>query len=219
MDGAADANRQQGNAGRARPRKLRKRVEAPVAPVDGFRASHLALVRRRIATEYGVTDVLVDEAESPLTWLASRRGRGGRPLVAPHQLAAGERLRADFTGAQMMPHVTMNWANQLPQPRRNTDPRQALADGTIAARQCVRQALDAVGPEFAGLLVDVCCFLKGLEEIERERRWPLRSAKVVRQLALERLARHYGYAAEARGKERPRLRTWVENSSAINAAD
>src|SRR5581483_3213520 len=137
MDNPAGANRQRGKArAAARPRKLRKRIEAIAAPVDGFRASHLALARRRIAGEHGATDVLVDEAESPLTWLASRRGRGGRPLVAPHQLAAGERLRADFTSAQMMPHVTMNWTNQVPQPRRNPSPRQMLAHNTIAARQC-----------------------------------------------------------------------------------
>jgi hypothetical protein len=73
----------------------------------------------------------------------------------------------------------------------------------------VRRALDAVGPEFAGLLLDVCCFLKRLEDVERERSWPQRSGKVVLQLALDRLARHYGYSSQARGHAHKAIRTWL----------
>ena len=41
-------------------------------------------------------------------------------------------------------------------------------------------------------LVDICCELKGLEEAERSHDWPQRAGKVVLQLGLTRLARHYG---------------------------
>ena len=54
------------------------------------------------------------------------------------------------------------------------------------------RALDAVGPELSQVLVDIRYELKGLEEAERSHDWPQRVGKVVLQLALTRLARHYG---------------------------
>ena len=79
----------------------------------------------------------------------------------------------------------------------------------IAARQRVHHALDAVGPEFAGLLLDICCFLKGLEDIERERAWPARSGKVVLQLALDASRPPLRLCAKARGPARAHVRTWL----------
>jgi hypothetical protein len=83
----------------------------------------------------------------------------------------------------------------------------------------VRQALDTVGPEFSGLLLDVCCFLKGLEDVERERLWPPRSAKVVLQLGLDRLARHYGFGTEIRGQAHAAIRTWLAPDAAFVVAE
>lgn len=184
--------------------------------IDRFRAQHLALARGAIDTERGRAPVTIDEAESPLAWLARRRGRDGRPLIEPHQLQAGERLRADFTRAHMMPRTSANWESPIDSGRHGGDRGAAAAtDAMIAARQRVQQALDAVGPEFAGLLLDVGCFLKRLEDVERERCWPARSAKIVLQLALDRLARHYGYAGEARGRTRAPVRTWLADGEAF----
>jgi len=202
------------SAVRARPsRRWPRPVEMAEPTVDAFRARHLALGRRRIATEHGAAAVTVDEQESPLAWLARRRGRDGRALIEPHQLQAGERLRRDFTVADLMPHVTTNWDNPLAS---GGAVASAANDTMTDARRRVHAALEAVGPEFAGLLLDVCCFLKGLEDVEREQRWPLRSGKVVLQLALERLARHYGYAGETRGRARAPVRTWLAEGAAFS---
>jgi Domain of unknown function (DUF6456) len=204
--------------------KIRKAAfskSEPQTSVDGFRRRHLALVQKVVATERGHVHVLIDEAESPLVWLARRRGRDGRPLIETHQLQAGERLRADFTYASLMPRTTSDWTNPATSRIRNKggDRADSYTETMIAARQRVHQALDAVGPEFAGLLLDICCFLKGLEDVERERLWPSRSAKVVLQLALDRLARHYGYAAQTAGCARAPVQSWCADEEPMADAD
>ena len=201
--------------------KARRRAPASrrVPEIDSFRGQHLDLAQRQIATELGRANVTVDDAESPLAWLA-RAGAGAMAarLIEPHQLQAGERLRADFTRAHLMPRTTSNWASPISSGRRGAGGERAAAftETMIAARQRVHQALDAAGPEFGGLLLDVCCFLKGLDDIERERAWPSRSAKVVLQLAFDRLARHYGYAAQVRGPARAAIRTWLAEGEAFS---
>ncbi|MFG1419704.1 DUF6456 domain-containing protein [Xanthobacter sp. V0B-10] len=143
-------------------------------------------------------------SESPLTWLARRAGRDGRPLVDAAQLAAGERLRADFTRASLTPRVTSRW-----EPTPGGGGPEAFTDMVLTAKSRFDRALGAVGPELSGVLVDVCCFLKGLEEVEGERRWPARTAKVVLGLALDRLAAHYGLSAAARGRDHAPMRAWT----------
>jgi hypothetical protein len=193
-----------------------RRPETAEPQIDDFRKHHLTLAEQQIATELGCGTVTIDEGESPLVWLARRRGRDGRALIEPHQLLTGERLRADFTRANMMPRTTSNWSSPLSAQRRGAGSAGFATETMTDARQRVRQALDAVGPEFCGLLLDVCCFLKRLEDIERERLWPARSAKVVVQLALDRLARHYGYAAETHGRARAPVRTWLAEDAVFS---
>ena len=49
-----------------------------IAEIDPLRAQHLSIVRGRIETPEGPVHVMIDELESPLAWLARRKGRDGR---------------------------------------------------------------------------------------------------------------------------------------------
>jgi hypothetical protein len=149
----------------------------------------------------------VDERESPLLWLHRRIGKDGRPQISDAEFAAGERFRADLTRARMLPRTTMNWDAALTPDERGPGPRDpaGASDAAIAARQRVRRACEQLGPELSGLAIEVCGFLKGLDLIERERRWPARSAKVVLRVALAALASHYG---TDRGGKPSGLRGW-----------
>lgn len=180
--------------------------------IGSFRAQHLDLAVRDLMTEDGVTQVIVNDSESPLAWLARRKGRDGRAMIGPVQFIAGERLRADFTRAHLTPRVTSSWTGIGR--TKGSGGSGEMSDLIVASRQRVSLALEACGPEFSGLLLDVCCFLRGLEDVERERGWPSRSAKVVLQLALDRLARHYGLRADARGGNSA-IRTWLADDAAF----
>jgi hypothetical protein len=143
-----------------------------------------------------------------LDQLSQRSDARGEAWVGPAARLAGERLAKDIIAAGMMPRTTMDWSRggQIDGGGgRGLNPTEAA----IAARARIDAAFRAVGPDLAGLLIDVCGFDKGLEAIEQERRWPVRSAKVVVRLALDALARHYGYADGATGRPSVRSRAWT----------
>ena len=150
-------------------------------------------------------------AESPIAWLRRRKDRDGRPLITAAQFDAGERLRADFWFAQMSPRITVNWSGSglhgsasRGSPGFGVD----MSDNVAAAKERVRRALTAVGPELAGMLIDVCGHLKGLEAAERNAKLPLRSGKVVLGIALNSLARHYGIRNDDGSATRATVRHW-----------
>lgn len=156
---------------------------------------------------------VMDLNESPLAWLARRQTATGKALISPAQLMAGERFRADFWFAGMSPRVTASWSVTSSGSRSRKSGGAAPAhqsDAMLAARERVRIALAAVGPELSGILIDVCGHLKGLEEAERQAAWPKRSAKLVLGLSLNALARHYGYitAATAAERRKPPVQHW-----------
>jgi hypothetical protein len=86
-----------------------------------------------------------------------------------------------------------------------------MRDHAVMARENVARALKAVGPDLAGVLIDICCYETGLEQLEQRAGLPERSGKIVVLLALNALARHYGFLpvmGEAGGAGRPDVRHW-----------
>jgi Domain of unknown function (DUF6456) len=151
-------------------------------------------------------------AESQTTVLDQLRQRmdgAGRPWIGPAAHLAGERFAADLIFAGMLPKTTMDWSRGAPSDRGAVRSGLNATEAAVAARQRADSALRAVGPDFAGVLMDVCGFDKGLETLERERNWPVRSAKVVVRFALDALARHYGYADAAEGRASRRSEVWT----------
>ena len=76
------------------PRLKTKQSPAAVAPnaeIDPLRARHMTLTARVIDTAQGAQSVTMDDGESPLVWLAKRRGRDGRP--GPHRARCHKRVR------------------------------------------------------------------------------------------------------------------------------
>jgi Domain of unknown function (DUF6456) len=176
----------------------RQWLKRQTAHADPFRSQHQA---RRIDFAVRQGDpVMVDDAESPLAWLRRRTDAEGQAILSDAQYQAGERLRSDYTFAQLEPRTTSDWSGLAAvQGRRGGGggggASADLRDNVIRAKQRINAALTAVGPELSGILVDVCCHLRGLETVESTAGWPRRSAKIVLLLGLSALARHYGLTA------------------------
>lgn len=161
-------------------------------PEPDFARPHRDLEEATASVDGETAHVTRNLSESPLSALERLKGRAGETYFPREALAAGERLHADFTRGRLQPQITMRF-----EPRLGTSVKGArggvadLSDSAVAARLRVNRALAALGPELSGVALDICCFMKGLETVERERQWPPRSAKLMLKTALLALHRHY----------------------------
>lgn len=139
---------------------------------------------------------MANRLESPLAALARLKEKTGGAYLPESAIAAGERLHADFTRGGLQPRTTMSWEPRIAgRQKGEAGAAREITDTALAARLRVARAIEAIGPELSGVALDVCCFAKGLETVERERQWPARSAKLMLRAALMALARHYAPAA------------------------
>jgi hypothetical protein len=153
---------------------------------DRFAGQHRVMQATEIAGEA----VRINVGESPLSRLKFR------DLIDGVQFAAGEKLRRDFTLAQLTPRLGVDLSAPVVSGSRGAG-ADSITDIAMAARQRLNRALAAVGPGLSDLLFDVCCHLAALDTVETARGWSKRSGRVVLKIALDRLASHYGFDAVA----------------------
>ncbi|WGH78506.1 DUF6456 domain-containing protein [Jannaschia ovalis] len=155
-----------------------------------FLTQHMEMGERVLPEGEGES-LRVNLAESPLGALARKRDRDGKPFLSMDLVVAGERLREDFERAQMGPRVGQNWERFLTAGGRGEMAAGDPLAGPEDARARVSEALRALGPGLADVVLRVCCFLEGLEAAEKRMGWAARSGKIVLRIALQRLRMHY----------------------------
>ncbi len=188
-------------AGRAALRRIAARAGGDAEP---FASQHRRMEEREEHEPDGATRRLRYNAnESPVSVLARKRDKDGKPYLDHDLVRAAEQIRIDFEAAQMGPRVAQNWDRFLTGgDRGGFRPDSGLAEGPRAARDRVAAALRDLGPGLGDVVLRCCCYLEGLETAERRMGWAARSAKIVLRIALQRLKRHY---EEAYGPSGPRF--------------
>lgn len=191
-------------------RKHLKRAQAALDPDsdNAFGDQHRNIKRTTVRKDGLLSEARVNLNESPLMRLRVLKTKTGQPWLSDAAFAAGERLRNDFNQGQLMQKVTSSWdaARGSKGQKGGAGGMADLSDSAIDARSRFHKAVDRLGPDLAGAITDVCCFLKGLQAVERDRSWPPRSAKLMVQVGLDLLARHYGL--DVRGTTVKRVRKW-----------
>lgn len=168
---------------------------------DAFAAQHREAVK-------GPEGVALNLAESPLARLAS--ASGGEPaFLARHQVEAGERVRRLVERARLTPRLTMSYSAVQVASGKGTGYAGDMTDMAADARKALARIHEVLPRDCAEVVLDVCGLEKGLQQLESERGWPRRSAKLVLRIGLDRLAEVWGIGAVAVGRE-GRSRAWME---------
>lgn len=152
---------------------------------------------------------MVEQRGDPAPEAVLRLGGGESRFLAPHHVEAARRLAQLFERARMRQRVTMSYdPTRLGGGERQT--RQGeLADSAMVARRLLSGLAAWVPRDCWDLLIDICGFDKGLQQIEAERGWPRRSAKLVLRIGLDHLASIMGLSEKAGGGVGGMPRSWL----------
>ena len=111
--------------------------------------------------------------------------------------------------ARLNPRLTMNYSADQVAGGRGASHAGDMSDMAADARKALARIHEALPRDCAEVVLDVCGLEKGLQQVESERGWPRRSAKLVLRIGLDRLAEVWGMGAVAVGRD-GRSRAWME---------
>ena len=133
----------------------------------------------------------------------------GERFLAAHHLEAARRLARLFDRARIRQRVTMSYDPARTGSGRDRPRQGDLADSAVDARRLLDGLARRMPRDCWNMLSDVCGFDKGLQQIETERSWPRRSAKLVLRIGLDQLAAIMGLTEIAEGRPDGMARSWL----------
>lgn len=137
------------------------------------------------------------ELPDPILRLA--KGQQAQPFLLDHHLEAARRLAALFWKARLNQRVTMSYDPTRIGNKAGGAPQGDMALSVAEARGQLNRLALALPQDCWAVLSDVCGYQLGLQDIETQRQWPRRGAKLVLRIALEQLAERWGITARAIG--------------------
>ena len=84
-----------------------------------------------------------------------------------------------------------------------------MAGSAADARKRLATLASRLPGDCWGVLADVCLYDKGLQQIEAEREWPRRAAKLVLRIGLDQAATLLGLGVMAKGADHVATRSWL----------
>lgn len=138
-------------------------------------------------------------------------------FLESHHREAASRLSGLFERANLRQRVTMSYDLARIGKAAGTGPGD-IADSAADARKRLARLAVGMPRDCWGVLVDVCLYDKGLQQIESERSWPRRSAKLVLRIGLDQAATLLGIDDQAVGPDRGGQRAWLPERPPMFAA-
>lgn len=131
-------------------------------------------------------------------------------FLGSHHVEAARMLTRLFERSRLRQRVTMSYDPTRLGGKGGAQQQGTLADSAADARKRLNMLARTLPPDCWTVLTDICAFDKGLQQVESERGWPRRGAKLVLRIGLEQLCASFGLSAEAEGADRHRVEAWLE---------